>query len=57
MNAVDVNQFVRRRLNMKAATMVLDPKDGLPVEQTARVKGAAKSELLNLAVKALLSGS
>jgi hypothetical protein len=42
---------------MKAATMVLDPKDGLPVEQTARVKGAAKSELLNLAVKALLSGS
>jgi hypothetical protein len=37
---------------MKAATMVLDPKDGLPVEQTVRAKEATKSDLLNLAVKA-----
>ena len=37
---------------MKAATMVLDPKDSLPLEQTVPVKEAAKSDLLNLAVKA-----
>src|SRR3984885_3830332 len=37
---------------MKAATMVLDPKDGLPVEQTLRVYQGAKSDLLNLGVKA-----
>ena len=37
---------------MKAATMVLDPKDGLPVEQTVRAKEPATSDLLNLAVKA-----
>ena len=36
---------------MKAATMVLDPKDGLLVEQTIRVRGPAKGELLDLAVK------
>jgi hypothetical protein len=37
---------------MKAATIALDPKDGLPGEQAARVKGVANSELLDLAVKA-----
>jgi hypothetical protein len=37
---------------MKAAVAVLDPKDGLLVEQTGRAKEAAKSELLDLAVKA-----
>jgi hypothetical protein len=36
---------------MKAAA-VLDPKDGLLVEQTGRAKEAANSELLDLAVKA-----
>src|ERR1700719_1845511 len=45
-------EFLRRRLKMKAATMVLEPKDGLPVEQTVPVTEAAKSDLLNLAVKA-----
>jgi hypothetical protein len=39
---------------MKAATMVLDPKDGLPVEQAVPAKGLVKSELelLDLAVNA-----
>lgn len=37
---------------MKAATMVLDPKDGLPVEQAIPAKEVAKNELLDLAVKA-----
>jgi hypothetical protein len=37
---------------MKAAAAVLDPKEGLLVEQTGRAKEAAKSELLDLAVKA-----
>ena len=37
---------------MKEATMVLHPKDGLPIGQTARAKGAAKSDLLDLAVEA-----
>src|ERR1700734_485390 len=37
---------------MKAATMVLDRRDGLPVEQTAPATGRSKSELLDLAVKA-----
>jgi hypothetical protein len=37
---------------MKAATMVLDPKDGLPGEQSVAAKEVAKSELLDLAVKA-----
>jgi hypothetical protein len=37
---------------MKAPTMVLNPKDGLPVEQTVRAKKAANTELLDLAVKA-----
>lgn len=37
---------------MKAVAAVLDPKDGLLVEQTGRAKEAAKSELLDLAVKA-----
>ena len=37
---------------MKAAKMVLDPKDGLPVEQAVPAKEPAKSELLDLAVKA-----
>jgi hypothetical protein len=31
---------------MKAATMFLDPKDGLPVEQADPAKGIAKRELL-----------
>jgi hypothetical protein len=37
---------------MKAATMVLDPKDGLPIEQATGAKGSAHTELLDLAVKA-----
>lgn len=37
---------------MKAATIALDPNDGLPVEHTAQVKRAANGELLDLAVKA-----
>jgi hypothetical protein len=37
---------------MNAATMVSDPKDGLLAEQTVRVNGPAKNELLDLAVKA-----
>src|ERR1700690_994616 len=37
---------------MKAATVVLDPRDGPAVEQTRRAKEAAKNELLDLAVKA-----
>jgi hypothetical protein len=37
---------------MKTAAAVLDPKEGLLVEQTGRAKEAAKSELLDLAVKA-----
>ena len=37
---------------MKAAKMVLDPKDGLPVEQAVAAKELAKSELLDLAVNA-----
>jgi hypothetical protein len=37
---------------MKAAAAVLDPKEGLLVEQTGRAKEAAKSELLDWAVKA-----
>jgi hypothetical protein len=37
---------------MKAATMFLDPKDGLPVEQAVPAKEIAKSELLDLAVNA-----
>lgn len=37
---------------MKAAKMVLDPKDGLPVEQAVPAKEPAKSELLDLAVNA-----
>jgi hypothetical protein len=37
---------------MKAATMVLDRRDGLPVEQTVPETGRLKSELLDLAVKA-----
>ncbi len=37
---------------MKAAKMVLDPKDDLLVEQAGRAREAAKSELLDLAVKA-----
>ena len=37
---------------MKAATMVLDPKDGLPVEQAVPAKELVKSELLDLAVNA-----
>jgi hypothetical protein len=37
---------------MKAVAAVLDPNDGLLVEQTGRAKQAAKSELLDLAVKA-----
>jgi hypothetical protein len=41
-----------RRLIMQEVTMVLDPKDGLPVEQAARVKAEAKTDLLDLAVKA-----
>jgi hypothetical protein len=37
---------------MKAAAAVLDPKEGLLVEQIGRAKEATKSELLDLAVKA-----
>jgi hypothetical protein len=37
---------------MKAATMIVDPKDGLPGEQTVHANQAGKSDLLNLAVKA-----
>jgi hypothetical protein len=37
---------------MKAVAAVLDSKDGLLVEQTGRAKQPAKSELLDLAVKA-----
>jgi hypothetical protein len=37
---------------LKAATSVLDPKNGLLVEQTLLAKEAAKSDLLDLAVKA-----
>jgi hypothetical protein len=37
---------------MKAATMVLDPKDGLPIEQATGAKGSAHTEPLDLAVKA-----
>jgi hypothetical protein len=37
---------------MKIATAVLDPREGSPVEQSGRTKGAANSELLDLAVKA-----
>ena len=37
---------------MKAATMFLDPKDGLPAERTVRAKEPAGSELLDLAVNA-----
>jgi len=37
---------------MEAATSVLDPRDGLLVEQTIFAKEAAKSDLLDLAVKA-----
>ena len=37
---------------MKAATMVLDPKDGLPVEQAMGTKRVVNTELLDLAVKA-----
>jgi hypothetical protein len=37
---------------MKAATIVLDPNEGLPVERTAWVERAANGELLDLAVKA-----
>jgi hypothetical protein len=44
--------FSQRKTSMKAPTMVLNPKDGLPVEQTVRAKKAANTELLDLAVKA-----
>jgi hypothetical protein len=37
---------------MKAATMVLDPKDGLPLEQAMGTKRAVNTELLDLALKA-----
>ena len=37
---------------MKAATMFVDPKDGLPVEHAVAAKEIAKSELLDLAVNA-----
>jgi hypothetical protein len=37
---------------MKAAAAVLDPKDGLLVEQTGRAREAVKSGLLDLAIKA-----
>jgi hypothetical protein len=37
---------------MKAATMFLDPKDGLPVERAVPAKRLARSELLDLAVNA-----
>src|ERR1700679_443493 len=37
---------------MKPATIFVDPKDGLPVEQAAPAKEIAKSELLDLAVEA-----
>jgi hypothetical protein len=37
---------------MKAATMFVDPKDGLPFEKAVRAKEPATSELLDLAVKA-----
>jgi hypothetical protein len=37
---------------MKTAAAVLDPKEGLLVEQTGRAKEAAQGELLDLAVKA-----
>src|SRR5271154_2327096 len=37
---------------MKAATMFLDPIDGLPVEQAVPAKEVAQSELLDLAVNA-----
>src|ERR1700733_14838459 len=40
------------RLNMKAATMFLDPKDGLPVERAVSAKEPARGELLDLAVNA-----
>src|SRR3984957_4784011 len=43
---------MRGELTMKAATMVLDPKDGLPVEQAMGTKRAVNTELLDLAVKA-----
>jgi hypothetical protein len=37
---------------MKAATMFLDPKDGLPVERAVPAKRLPRSELLDLAVNA-----
>jgi len=37
---------------MKAATMVSDPKDDLPVERAMGTKKAVNTELLDLAVKA-----
>jgi hypothetical protein len=37
---------------MTAAAMVADPTEGPPVELTVRAKGAAKNELLDLAVEA-----
>jgi hypothetical protein len=51
MNTVDVNSLLRGELTMKAATMVLDPKGGLPVEQAVGAKRGANIELLDLAVK------
>ena len=44
--------FLRERLNMEAATVVLDPKEGMPIEQTVGAKKGANTELLDLAVKA-----
>jgi hypothetical protein len=49
---VDVNSISKGRLNMKATTMFVDPKDGLPFEQAVRAKEPATSELLDLAVRA-----
>ncbi len=37
---------------MEAATVVLDPKEGMPAEQTVGAKRGANTELLDLAVKA-----
>jgi hypothetical protein len=53
LNTVDVSKTFREgKPTMKAATMALDSKGGLPVEQFVVAKRAANTELLDLALKA-----